>query len=260
MQFLIKGKQKKKINEYFALFCSLDEEPESLFSLICEERKNELNSLVPDTTLCKESQLSESIFAGVFKLIHPENLAGMLLAESPVVNKIILHAIPQELSEIVQFYFPPEVISKIKAMPVFVNMDCADSILAGFANQIVQNLNKCVNIASKSDNNSDILSKFITLSYDEILSVLKSVGEFALTTNNKRANIMPGRNEIVFAGYTLLAVLIVEQADGLKEIILDKFSQKVQKILKSLLSEKKEEIKWIRQKSEEIFKMALKMS
>ncbi len=258
MQFLITERQKREINKYLALFFSLDEEAESLFSHICEERNKEINLLRQNTTPCEENKLSESIFVQILRLIHPENLADMLLAESPIVRKIILNSIPRGLSEVIQFYLPPEVISNINAIPFFDNIDCAHSILAGFAKPIVQNLTKCLNIASRSNNN--ILTKLITMSYDEVLSVLKSAGELALTTSNRREDFVPGRNEMVFAGYTLLAALIAEQADGLKEIILDKFPQEVQKILNSLLSEKKEEIKWIKQKSEEILKMALEMS
>lgn len=258
MPFMITQRQKWEINEYLALFCSLDEEPESLLSLICEERNEEINLLRQNITPWEENKLSESIFVQVFRLIHPENLADMLLAESPIVRKIILNSIPRELSEVIQFYFPPEVISNINAMPVFDNIACAESILAGFAKPIFQNLTKCLSIASRSNNN--ILTKLITMSYDDVLSVLKSAGEFALTASRRYEDLVPGRNELVFAGYTLLAAFIAEQADELKEIILDKFSQDVQKILNSLLSEKKEEIKWIKQKSEEILKMALKMS
>jgi hypothetical protein len=258
MQFLIKGKQKVEIDKYLALFCSFDREQELLLSLICEERRKEMDSLLSGT-FYPQNYYKESVFTHVFKLLHPENLAGMLLQECPLVNKIILNAIPDYLSEMVQLYLPPEVISKIRGVNLCFNMECSDMVVARFANQIIQDFNKCMEGLSESIENSDILSALITLSYDEIFTLLKSAGEFALN-NNTRTQIAPGRNEHLFAGYTLLAVLMAEQKDAVKKFIMNKFPREVQRVLNSLMSDRNEEIKWLKQRSEETFRTVLKIS
>ncbi len=257
MQFLIE-KQRKEINKCFILFCSLDEEVEILFSIISEQRKSEINSLLQQDTSFSNA-VSESIYTEFFSLIHPENLSRMLLLESPLLCKIILEVIPDCLSERVQFYLPPEVISKTKEIPPGPWMDCSDFVIRKFLEGVISNINECIKTYDSSDKKSDIINRVLTLSYEEILTLLKSAGELALTSQDKARHIIPGRNEIVFAGYTLLATIIAEESDKLKRIVLNKFSLEIQEILNSLINDRKEEMRWLKQKSEETFRRVLKM-
>ncbi len=259
MQFLIEKRQRREMNKCLALLCALDEKGELLFSLISEDRKMEINSVLQQDTSCSDAVL-ESIFGEFFSLIHPENLSKMLSSEGPLLCKIILEALPEEFSERVRFYLPPEVISKIGEIPPVTGMGCFDFVIRKFLEEFISNLKECIKSQGDCDREDNIINKIITLSYEEMLELLRSAGEFALTTKDGERDIIPERNEGIFAGYVLLATLIAEESDKLKKIVLNKFSEDAQKILNSLINDRKEEIKWLEQKSEEAFRRAFRMS
>lgn len=235
---LIKEGTQQIINMYLELFCSFDDK-EYLFSFVDEEIKR---GMTVDANFSSEED--ESILADYFLSIHPENLSIIFAFENPNISSLVIDAVPERVREKVCFYISPELLPLISIKNTFPP-SLKEFLIFRFAENVISRV-----IRQFYTGRERHVKKLITLSYEEIFSIVMDAGRTVLESRDRAS---PERNECILCGYLLFAEFITKLENKLQDFIMLKFSPGIQEILRKLMVEKGREREWIRQRSEEIF-------